>query len=63
MKLHAIKSKAIVLPPNDLTQREKDRYRFGGDKYSIRGPDYPGDIIRKEDGNFAFPKEDTTEES
>ena len=46
-------------------QLEASRYRFGGLRYSIRGPAgrcSSDQIIPQEDGNYAFPKSDDTKE-
>ena len=47
------------------TERERNRYRFGGFKYSLRGPTCwgPDDIVYKIVGSYTFPIDEDAEYS
>ena len=46
--------------PTQWTQKEKDQYRFGGFRYSFRGPEYPDTAVPQIGGLYPFPIEDKT---
>ena len=58
MKLFPIKSDDTVRVPSKWSQKEKDQYRFGGVRYSFRGPEYPSETIPQIEGLYPFPKND-----
>lgn len=45
-------------PPKEWTDEQKMQYRFGGERYSMRGVagDRPSNIVKQISGNYAFPK-------
>jgi len=61
MKLRTIISEELPDDPVNWTQKEKNQYRFGGYRYSFRGPDYPQTAVPQVDGYYAFPKDDSVE--
>jgi len=48
---------------SNWTKREKAQYRFGGYRYSFKGPTYPQETVMENTGWYAFPKEDGVTES
>jgi len=60
MGIYIIGEDEIPVDPLSWTQKEKDQYRFGGFKYSFRGPEYPSKIVPQIGGLYPFPKEDRT---
>jgi len=58
MSLYNIQKDDETVDPTTWTQKEKDQYRFGGVKYSFRGPDYPSDTVPQIRGLYSFPKSD-----
>ena len=58
MSLYNIQADDNTVDPETWSQKEKNQYRFGGVKYSFRGPDYPSDTVPQIRGLYAFPKSD-----
>lgn len=56
MSLYNIQRDDETVDPKTWTNKEKDQYRFGGVKYSFRGPDYPSSTVPQIRGLYAFPK-------
>jgi hypothetical protein len=49
--------------PSKWSQKEKDQYRFGGIRYSFRGPEYPAVAVPQIKGLYAYPTNDSEESS
>ena len=56
MKLYTVQSGETPDSPKNISQKMKDKYRFGGFRYSFQGPGYPADIIPQIPGLYPFPE-------
>lgn len=58
MGLYTLNPDELPVDSSKWSQKEKDQYRFGGFKYSFRGPEYIRETIPQIKGLYAFPASD-----